>query len=105
MSESTVPKCAEIFDGGIENSRELIRGLSALMGDVALKRVVPGEANAICNAAGKILTTVNLQYKYGAKDSGEPTLSLASPAPSPPTIPRGGSASGRSLEAPRARMK
>jgi hypothetical protein len=98
------PKCGAIFDEGIENSRELIRGLSALLGDLALSRIVPARANAMCNAAGKILTTVNLEYKYGLKadGGGAPTLSLAGDHPK---LPRPGSSSGRAIAPPRARAR
>ena len=101
------PRCVSIFDAGIENSRELTRGLSALMGDLAASRVEPGRANAICNAAGKILTTVNLAYKFGLKagDAGSPYLSLSSGEDEPPRVPRPGSTSGRSIQPPRTRAR
>jgi hypothetical protein len=101
------PKCGAIFDAGIRNSRDLIRGLGALMGDLAASRVVPARANAICNAAGKILTTVHLEYKFGASADGGadgvPQFSLE-PGPAPRrAMLRRGATTGRPLEAPRAR--
>jgi hypothetical protein len=64
-------KCIACFDGdGVKNSRQLIAGLSALMGDLAAGRITNGRANAICNAAGKILTTVKLEHQYGQREAG-----------------------------------
>src|SRR5262245_15740901 len=61
-------------------------GLSALMGDLAAGRITNGRANSICNAAGKILTTVKLEQQYGEKGSGGPTLELIRPEPGPRAI-------------------
>jgi hypothetical protein len=74
------PRCIVIFGkpGGIRTSRDLLEGLGALMGDVASGRIPNGRANAICNAAGKILTTVKLEQQYGKKGTptANPTLQL-----------------------------
>jgi len=53
--------------------------MSALMSDLIEGRVTPSVGNATCNAGGKLLKVVELQYKYGVKGkgSGEKTLLLA----------------------------
>ena len=38
--------------------------MSALIGDIATDRVDPKQANAICNAGGKLLKVVEMQQKY-----------------------------------------
>jgi hypothetical protein len=77
------PRCVAFFDkpGGITTSRELIEGLSALMGDLASKRITNGNANAICNATGKVLTTVKLEQQYGEKrgEGAAPELRFIQP--------------------------
>ena len=72
------PRCVETFDkaGGITTSRELVQGLSLMMGDLAAGRMTNGRANAICNAAGKILTTVKLEQQHGVRPvGGDPSAS------------------------------
>ncbi len=45
--------------------------MSALMSDVIEQRVSTDVANAVCNAGGKLLQVVTMQYKYG-KQAQEP---------------------------------
>lgn len=40
--------------------------MSALIGDLIEGRISPQTANAACNAGGKLLKVVEMQYKYGA---------------------------------------
>ena len=81
MAKEENAKCVVIFDrpGGITTSRQLVQGLSALMGDLSAGRITNGRANSICNAAGKILTTVKLEQQYGSKGDSGPTLQLIQP--------------------------
>lgn len=53
--------------------------MSALMSDLIEGRITPSVGHATCNAGGKLLKVVELQYKYGTKGggSGERTLLLA----------------------------
>lgn len=39
--------------------------MSALMSDLIAGRVTPQIGNATCNAGGKLLKIVDMQYKYG----------------------------------------
>lgn len=41
--------------------------MSALMSDVIEGRVSAETANAACNAGGKMLKVVEMQYRYGTK--------------------------------------
>lgn len=52
--------------------------MSALMSDLIDGRVAPQIGNATCNAGGKLLKVVEMQYKYGTRDgdSGRKTLQL-----------------------------
>lgn len=53
--------------------------MSSLMSDLIDGRVTPSVGNATCNAGGKLLKVVELQYKYGTRGpgAGEKTLVLA----------------------------
>jgi hypothetical protein len=93
--ESETPKCTAVFDdaaGGVRTSRQLVQGLSLLMGDLAAGRITNGRANAICNAAGKILTTVKLEHQYGNRgtDGSGPLLELMSSSPNPAAVSTNG---------------
>jgi len=54
--------------------------MSALMSDIIEGRVTPSVGNATCNAGGKLLKVVEMQYKYGTDGpgQGEKVLHLAS---------------------------
>ena len=49
------------------------------MSDVIEGRVTPSVGNAACNAGGKLLKVVELQYKYGTQNGSQSqrTLMLA----------------------------
>jgi len=53
--------------------------MSALMSDLIEGRVTPNVGNATCNAGGKLLKVVEMEYKYGTKGEGKSgrTLRLA----------------------------
>lgn len=50
-----------------------------LMGDIISGRVTPAVGNATCNAGGKLLKVVEMQYKFGTQDGnqGNRVLKLA----------------------------
>lgn len=64
------PRCVSVSDKGITTSRDLRNTLSALMSDLAAGRVTSGAGNAMCNAAGKLLKTAELEQKYGTAQGG-----------------------------------
>lgn len=45
--------------------------MSSVMSDLIDGRLEPGVANATCNAGGKLLRVVELQYRYGTTDGGD----------------------------------
>lgn len=47
--------------------------MSALIGDIVARRVTPEVANAACNAGGKLLKVVEMQFKYGQPTEGQGT--------------------------------
>jgi hypothetical protein len=53
--------------------------MSALMSDLIEGKVTPSIGNAACNAGGKLLKVVEMQYRYGTQGPGlgEKTLVLA----------------------------
>jgi len=73
------PKSLSFFNSGIRTGEDFANGMSALMSDLASGRITPQVGNAICNAGGKLLKIVDMQYRYGTKsgESGK-TLQLAS---------------------------
>lgn len=53
--------------------------MSSLMSDLIEGTVAPNVGNATCNAGGKLLRIVELQYKYGTtnSDGKSKTLTLS----------------------------
>lgn len=54
--------------------------MSALLTDVLEGKITPNVANAACNAGGKLLKVVEMQYKYGSavvQPTTEPFLLVA----------------------------
>ncbi len=45
--------------------------MSALMSDVISGRVTPAVGNAACNAGGKLLKIVEMQYKFGTQSGNQ----------------------------------
>lgn len=58
-------RSAAIANRGIRNGGDFAEMMSALIGDIAMSRIDPRAANAICNAGGKLLKVVEMQHKYG----------------------------------------
>ena len=63
--EKREPKSLTIAEGGIKTSRDFRNLMSAIMSDVIAGRLTPNMTNAACNAGGKLLKMVDLEYKYG----------------------------------------
>lgn len=47
-----------------------------MMGDIISGRVTPSVGNAACNAGGKLLKVVEMQYKYGTQNGNQGNRSL-----------------------------
>jgi hypothetical protein len=73
------PRSLAVAEHGIKTGNDFANMMSALMSDLIEGRVTPSVGNATCNAGGKLLKVVELQYKYGTrgKGTGEKTLVLA----------------------------
>ena len=83
-SESVVangkpPRSLAVAEKGIKTSHDFADLMSSLMSDLIEGRVAPNVGNATCNAGGKLLKVVELQYKYGTagKDGSPKTLVLS----------------------------
>lgn len=64
------PRSLAIAEQGIRTGSDLARLMSAMMSDLISGKLAPGIGNATCNAAGKLLKAVELQYKYGRPAAG-----------------------------------
>ncbi len=58
-----------IADAGIKTSDDFTRCFSLLIGDIASGRIDVKEANAMCNAGGRVLKSVEMKHKYGRSKS------------------------------------
>lgn len=68
-----------IAQRGIHSSRDFRDLMSALMSDVISGAVTASVTNAACNAGGKMLKMVELEYKYATrpKTTQNPILTIA----------------------------
>lgn len=73
------PRSLSLAVKGVKTSHDFANLMSALMSDIIEGTVAPNVGNATCNAGGKLLRIVELQYKYGTtnKDGESKTLTLA----------------------------
>lgn len=73
------PHCLKIARRGIKTGADFAIMMSALMSDLVEGRVAPEVGNATCNAGGKLLKVVEMQYKYGTAGpgTGQKVLTLA----------------------------
>lgn len=61
------PKCTALIEAGIVTAQDFAGAMSAMMSDIVTGRIDPQVANAVCNAGGKLLKAVEMQYKFGTK--------------------------------------
>ncbi len=80
-SQSSEPASLRIAERGIKTGFDFADLMSTLMSDIISGRVTPAVGNAACNAGGKLLKIVEMQYKYGTQGgtAGPRVLHLASP--------------------------
>lgn len=71
------PRSLALADRGIKTGTDFANMMSALMSDIISARISPDVANAACNAGGKLLKVVEMQYKYGGKSDESRVLTLA----------------------------
>jgi len=78
--KETPARSLPLAQKGIVSGMDFARMMSALMSDVIEGAITPDIANATCNAGGKLLKVVELQYKFAPPKLGEqPLLVLAPP--------------------------
>jgi hypothetical protein len=72
------PRSLAISERGIRTGGDFASLMSALMSDIIGGRVTPQVGNAACNAGGKLLKIVEMQYQYGKQRgvNGDRELSL-----------------------------
>lgn len=74
------PRSLTISERGIKTGSQFADLMSAMMSDIISGRVTPAVGNAACNAGGKLLKVVEMQYKFGTQsgNQGNKTLNLTS---------------------------
>ena len=80
LVKSTEPRSLRIAEHGVRTGNEFADLMSAMMSDIISGRITPAVGNAACNAGGKLLKVVEMQYKFGTQsgNQGDKTLILAS---------------------------
>jgi hypothetical protein len=76
---SSTSKTFQLAQNGVQTSQEFCDLMSSLMTDVLTGKVDPDVANAACNAGGKVIRLVELQYKYGKRVPGAPGSNMLLP--------------------------
>ena len=82
IAEPAPPRSLAISARGVKTGEDFANLMSALMSDVLEGRISPDIANASCNAGGKLLKVVEMQYRYGKQtENRAPTFMLAPGSP------------------------
>jgi hypothetical protein len=80
VSKGKPARSLALAQQGVVSGVDFARIMSALMSDVIEGAITPDIANATCNAGGKLLKVVEMQYKFAPPKLGEqPMLLLAPP--------------------------
>lgn len=66
-SPGSTSRALAIARDGIKTGKQFAATMSALMTDILEGSVSPEIGNAVCNAGGKMLKVVEMEYKYGTK--------------------------------------
>ena len=76
--DEKTPRVHKFSEKGVKTSRDFANFMSSLMSDLVEGRVSPNVGNATCNAGGKLLKVIDMEYKYGTKQGeSKKTLTLA----------------------------
>jgi hypothetical protein len=65
VPDSKEPRSLAASETGIRTGADFAHLMSSLMSDIISGRVTPAVGNATCNAGGKLLKVVEMQYKFG----------------------------------------
>jgi hypothetical protein len=60
------PRSLKFARDGIRSGEDFANTMSALMSDLIEGSITPEVGNAVCNAGGKLLKMVEMQYKYAS---------------------------------------
>lgn len=71
VSTQDRPRSEAVFEDGIKNVQDLMRGMVLLMADIITQRVGSSVGNTMCNVVGKTLKATELQERYGKAPAGE----------------------------------
>src|SRR3990167_5346392 len=64
LAERPAPRSLAFAKAGIKTGEDFANTMSALMSDLIEGRLPPEVGNAVCNAGGKLLKVVEMQFKY-----------------------------------------
>jgi hypothetical protein len=81
ITQTTDAKSLTYSERGVKTSADFANMMSALMTDIITGKISPQVGNAVCNAGGKLLKIVEMQYRYGTPEGQQPkekVLTLAS---------------------------
>lgn len=73
------PRSLAVAARGVTTGNDMAQLMSALMSDLIEGRISPAVGNATCNASGKLLKVVEMQYKYGVQAPVDQTPSKPMP--------------------------
>ena len=76
LQQRKEPRLANILSSEIRTAPQFARAMSALMSDLVDETISPKIANAVCNAGGKLLKVVEMNYRYGKPGTKEKSLLL-----------------------------
>jgi len=65
-----VPRSLAVAQKGIRTGNNFADFMSCLMTDLIDGSITPSVGNAACNAGGKLLKVVEMQYKFGSTAPG-----------------------------------
>ena len=65
------PTSLKIAARGVKTGTDFAELMSSLMTDIIQGSITPAVGNATCNAGGKLLKVVEMQYRYGSTASGK----------------------------------
>jgi hypothetical protein len=63
------PRSLAIASRGVQTGGQFAGLMSAMISDLIEGNITPQVGNAVSNAGGKLLKVVEMQYKYGTRDS------------------------------------
>lgn len=82
------PRSLAFSERGIKTANDFAGLMSSLMSDLLDGRVTPNIGNATCNAGGKLLKVVEMQYKYGTQGPGQQKSLILAIEEKPTETPR-----------------